>query len=320
MQRYRELQRAEREAARYSAAHAKQAEKARAAHESAQFENYLELLVSVHKDYGDAWDWHALANAAPPPLPAPAFGNEQAATATLQAYRPGFFEKLFGGDKKRTTELQAAVAYARSADATAHAEAMRQHQFVYTLWNTRRLLAPRILARDASAYAQALEHADAFEEVSAFKTRVTVAAAEPDVVALWCEMTDNELVPTEEVKLTAAGKLSTKAMPGGRYWALYQDHVCSCAIRIANEAFAVLPISRAIVNIGAVRANTSTGHNDAMTFLAVHFVRSTLSKINLDNIDPSDSMKNFPHRMKFKKTSGFESVPPITPDEQWVTT
>lgn len=320
VQRYRELQRAERDAARFSAAHAKQAEKARAAHEAARFENYLELLVSVHKDSGDAWDWNALANAAAPPLPAPGFRNEQAAAAALQAYRPSFFEKLFGGDKKRTTELQAAVSYARSADATEHAEAMRQHQFVYTLWNTRRLLAPRILSRDASIYAQALEHADAFEELSAFKTRVTVAAAELDVVALWCEMTDSEIVPTEEVKCSAAGKLSTKEMPAGRYWPLYQDHVCSCAIRVASETFAILPISRAIVNVGAVRANTSTGHNDAMTFLAVHFVRSTLSKLNLENIDPSDSMKNFPHRMKFKKTSGFEPVPPITPDEQWVTT
>jgi hypothetical protein len=31
-------------------------------------------------------------------------------------------------------------------------------------------------------------------------------------------------------------------------------------------------------------------------------------------------MKNFPHRMKLKKTAGFEAVTPMTSDEQWVTT
>jgi len=29
-------------------------------------------------------------------------------------------------------------------------------------------------------------------------------------------------------------------------------------------------------------------------------------------------MKNFSHRMKFKKSAGFEPVESITPDEQWV--
>jgi len=82
----------------------------------------------------------------------------------------------------------------------------------------------------------------------------------------------------------------------------------------------VLPVSRAIVNVGKVATNTSTGHPELCTILGVHFARSTFAKLKLDSVDPSDSMKNFPHRMKFKKTSGFESVEPITSDEQWVTT
>jgi hypothetical protein len=56
------------------------------------------------------------------------------------------------------------------------------------------------------------------------------------------------------------------------------------------------------------------------TILAVHFTRGTLARLNFAAIDPSESLKNFPHRMKFKKTTGFDPVDEMTSDEQWVTT
>jgi hypothetical protein len=68
------------------------------------------------------------------------------------------------------------------------------------------------------------------------------------------------------------------------------------------------------------KTNSSTGHPELLTFLAVHFTRRAVANINLANIDPSDSMKNFQHRMKFKKTTGFENVEPVTTEEHWVTT
>ena len=109
-------------------------------------------------------------------------------------------------------------------------------------------------------------------------------------------------------------------MAAGKYWALYQDHVCSCALRIARETLAVLPVSRVLVNVRATRLDSSTGHPGVVTLLGVNIVREILGRLNLATIDPSDSMKNFPHRMKFKKTAGFEPVEPVTTDEQWVTT
>jgi hypothetical protein len=320
VQRYRELERSRREAERLRVANAKEAEKLRASQEVSRFENYLELLVSLHKDSGDALDWHAQANTGGPQPPPRGNRHEAAAVAEMQAYEPGFLEKLFGGDKKRHALLANGVARAREVDDAEYGEAVRQYQAAYSFWSARRTLAARILAGDVSAYAEALEHVGAFDEIAEFKTRVTVKVAEADTVVLACEMTDADLVPREEVKLTAAGRMSTRAMPAGRYWALYQDHVCSCALRAANEAFAVLPVSRVIVNIGAVRTNSSTGHDEPLTFLAVHFAREVLANLNVDSVDPSDSMRNFPHRMKFKKTTGFEPVPPITADEQWVTT
>jgi len=303
-----------------AALHAKQAEKLCAANEASQFQNYLELLVSVHKDCGDAWDWSVHAQAGPPPFSPPGNRHEAAALAEMHGYKPGFFEKLFGGDQKRLGWLGHAVERARATDQAEHAEAVRQHQAAHAFWDGRRTLATRMLARDASAYGEALEQAAAFEELSTFRTRVLLIAADADAGTLSCQLMDDEIVPREEVKLTSSGKLSTKAMAVSRYWTLYQDHVCSCALRVANETFAVLPVSRVVTNVGVARTNTSTGHRELATFLAVHFTRQGVGALNLGSIDPSDSMKNFPHRMKFKKNTGFELVEPMTADEQWVTT
>lgn len=252
-----------------------------------------------------------------PRPPGPAGGRRQGGARELQ---PGFFERLFGGAKKRVAALQQAVQVARAADDQVHADAMRSYQEEFASWNTMRGLAGRMIQRDASAYSDALAAAGAFDELSDFQTRVAVSDAQPDAVVFTCTMTDDEIVPREEVKLTATKKLTTKAMAASRFWTLYQDHVCSAALRVASEAFAVLPVSRAVVNIGPVAVNTQTGHREPSTYLAVHVQRDSLQRLNLIQIDPSDSMKNFPHRMKFKKSSGFEPVEPMTLDEHWVTT
>lgn len=313
MRQHRELQRRQQEADKYSA-------QVRARYDFDCFTNYLELLVSVHKDCGRPWDWHAIAREEPPPHPLRSDQNEASARKALAEHKSGFFDRLFGWDKKQIAPLKQAVVQAHKADDEAYLKAVQQHQAAYSAWNMRKTQSQHILARDVRAYATVLQLAGALNELAAFQVQIALTATEPDAIAFSCSITNDQMVPRDELKISAAGKLSEKPIPMGRYWALYQDHVCSAAIRVARETFAVLPVSRVIVNIGPVRMNTSTGHTETVTFLAVHFVRGALDLLNLANIDPSDSMKNFHHRMKFKKTTGFEPVEPITLDENWIST
>ena len=57
----------------------------------------------------------------------------------------------------------------------------------------------------------------------------------------------------------------------------------------------------------------STGHLSNMPILSVQIVRETFKTLRLSAIDPSDSMKNFNHRMSFKRTSGFTPIEPLKP-------
>ncbi len=77
---------------------------------------------------------------------------------------------------------------------------------------------------------------------------------------------------------------------------------------IARDMFAILPVQNVIVHAVDNVLNTSTGHNEDITILSVNYDRIKLNKLNFATIDPSNSMQNFIHNMKFLKTSGFKSV------------
>lgn len=112
-------------------------------------------------------------------------------------------------------------------------------------------------------------------------------------------------------KILKSGKLSVKDMPKTKYFQLYQDYVCGSAIRLARELFALLPTDMVIVNVLGEVLNTKTGHLEESPILSVAIPRETLQKLNFDMLDPSDSMENFVHNMKFMKTKGFNPVDKI---------
>jgi hypothetical protein len=71
-------------------------------------------------------------------------------------------------------------------------------------------------------------------------------------------------------------------------------------------------------NIAGV--DSSTGHDAYLTILAASIPREIAETHNFDALDASDSFTNFSHRMKFKKSSGFEVVDSISADESFITT
>jgi hypothetical protein len=320
MAQHRELVRQYREYARSAMQTQKELARQSAAAEAAEYANYVTMLTSVHTDCSEPWDWHAVTRSRPPAEPVRQNPAEAAARAGLEAHSPGFVDKMFGGAKQRRALLEEALQRGIALDQQHYEAAMNDYRTRLNQWNYQTGLAPGVLSLHPEACRSALWYVGAFDELEGFGSRVTLDAIAQDAATFRCVIEDQEIVPTEEVKLLADGKLSTREMAAGKYWALYQDHVASCAIRIAREAYAITPIERVIVNVNVARPDPSTGHLVRPAILAVHFIRGTLTRLNLAAIDPSDALKNFPHRMKFKKTTGFDPIEEMTPDEQWVTT
>jgi len=321
------IKRAERDAARrrrelvaIAKQQAKWQEAERAQYEVLVYENQISFLLSMHKDCGPVWDWRAVLAASPPPPPQPTNLNEVRARHDAEAYVPGIWDKLMGGAERRKAELQQNIMHAQRADADAFARTYAEYTSQVEMHQWQQRAAHAVLSGDLAAYGSVVQYLSPFDELAEAGMAVQVDALRRDVAVLGCVVSDGSIVPAEQKKLTTAGKLSSKKLAAGTYWGYYQDYVCGCALRAAREIYALLPLPRVVVNVSIPAIDTSTGHNCMRTILAVSMPRERLLGLNFDTLDASDSMANFSHRMKFKKTAGFEAVEPIDADESFVST
>ncbi len=131
---------------------------------------------------------------------------------------------------------------------------------------------------------------------------------DPEILEVEFDVHSEKVVPKQMKSLTKTGKLTIKDMPKSKFYDIMQDYVCSCAIRIARDMFAILPFEAVVVHAMDEQLNTGTGHKERIPVLSVKFEKGKLNTLNFDSIDCSDSMINFDHNMNFKKTKGFLPV------------
>ena len=130
----------------------------------------------------------------------------------------------------------------------------------------------------------------------------------PKTMEIEFKVKSDTVVPAISMSLTKTEKLSKKDMSKTQYYDITQDYVCSCAIRLAREIFAVLPVNKVIVHAVDNNINTTNGHQEDCTILSVIFDKEKFMNINFERIDASDFVETFLYNMKFMKTSGFRQV------------
>ena len=100
---------------------------------------------------------------------------------------------------------------------------------------------------------------------------------------------------------SAAILKQARSLPKEQYNDLWQDYVCGCAIRIARDMFALLPLRHVIVD----------AHDGNREILSVDFKRRSFERLDFDNIDASDTVEKFEHQMNFNIQDGFQSIIPL---------
>ena len=279
-----------------------------AALEAHLFEHRIELLRSMQKECGPVWDWEGL-KASPAPVPrAQKHDREKSAQSALDSFQPTFWDKLFRNVETKRKALNDAIEDAQATDAKEYLESVGRYQHEFEEWNEKRDIAERVLAGDLTAYKEVFEEIAPFSEISELGSGVQFRFEDPVLIEITLTIRGQDAVPTETKTLLQSGKLSTKKMPQGQFYELYQDYICGCVLRVANETFALLPFDKVIVTAVGDVLNTQTGHLEVKPLLSVVIPRGTLAKLDLNAIDPSDSMRNFICRMDFKKTKGFAVV------------
>ncbi len=274
----------------------------RAQYEVDLFENQIDVITSVHKDCTEEYDWQSIKDSLPPFEMGEVGPYEKQAIANLETFKPSWRDRLFNRVEIRKQGLYEEIEKAKQRDKEAYRE-----------WELLKESATKVLNGDVNTYLEIIREFAPFEEISELGSSIQVSANHPKYIEATVFVHSNNVIPNEEKTLTKTGKLSVKQMSKTRFNELYQDYVCSCAIHVARELFALLPVEKVYVHAIGEVLNTKNGQTEEGPILSVVFPRNLFSEINFDKIDCSDCIQNFSHNMSFKKTKGFEVVEKIVP-------
>ena len=179
-----------------------------------------------------------------------------------------------------------------------------------------RSLAARVLAGETGAYSEAISEFSTVGEIAHLGSSAHFTVHNPKLVECVLTVSGRQAVPTELKSLTAAGKLSVKAMPKQRFHEIYQDYVCGCVLRLAREMLALLPIEEVLVTASVNGIDSRTGTLAELPVLSAGIARSTVERLDFERLDSSDSMENFPHRgdvIASRRGGEFLPIVPLTP-------
>jgi hypothetical protein len=280
------------------------------------FENYIENITSVHADCAsEIMDWQGELDKKPPAEPKRKNENEVEAQSKHDVFKPSLLNKLLKNEAKKRAELAKAIITAAAKDENVHQDRLAQYRNKHALWEKKRSLAERLLQKEPRAYLDTISELNPFETIEKLGSAVKFSVDDKGNLTASINVHGDDVIPKEKYGLRQSGTLSTKEMPKGEFNALYQDYVCSCALRVAAELYALLPIEQVLINAKDDLLNSKTGHIEEQIILSVMVMRKTFEALNLDTIDPSDAMKNFVHNMRFKKATGFDMVEAVSFDK-----
>jgi len=298
----RDKKRHARETARLYKEQQKQQEIADVAEIVKLYEEYIDVLMSIHKSCTDKIDWQQVLDDPEPPHPEKQTTNETAAKQKLENYKPSFFDKMFGS-KKKVQALETAVEQSKAQDQKDFETA----QQTYKDWEVTQTIAKGVQSKDTKAYADTIKYFEPFSDISELGSNMQISF-NTDFIEIEFQVNNSEVIPNYVVSQTKTGKLSKKDMPKGKFNELYQDYVCGGLLRVARETLAYLPVKMVAIHAMAEMVNSSTGHLELVPIVSAIIPSETMEKLNFETLDPSDSMQNFVHNMKFSKTNGFSQV------------
>ncbi|NLN03835.1 MAG: DUF4236 domain-containing protein [Clostridiaceae bacterium] len=260
------------------------------------YEYYINLIRSLHKDGLSPIDWQSMAEEEEPFRKGEMGPCQKEAVLRYEKYKPQIHGKIFRSlQAKKKDRLKQQIKLAEMEDAK-----------VYEEWEGRVRFAKGIIEGNEQISETLLNEIKPFSNIEAFcevkKCEFRKNGIEVDVTI------KTDIVPEHSLSLTKTYKISRKNITKTTYYDIKQDYVCSVCFRIAKDMFALYPSDTVLVNALKTVLNTSNGYSEDVPILSIKFNRGIFDMLNLDRIDPSEALKNFMHNMDFLKTKGFKPI------------
>lgn len=146
-----------------------------------------------------------------------------------------------------------------------------------------------ILNGDINTYYEVINDVNPLDDLITYGSEFECGTDDPRMIAIHFHVNSDKVLG------------EAKKLPKMEYNDLLQDYVCACAIRIARDMFALLPIRHIVVDARDWRKE----------ILSVDFTRQKFECLDFENMDASDMIEKFDHRMAFSLQSGFSNITPI---------
>lgn len=147
-----------------------------------------------------------------------------------------------------------------------------------SLWKYCHSVAARVLSGDIDTYLTVIQDINPLGDLLEYGTSFEFGTDSPQKIEVEFQINQQNI---------AISKTTSE----------YQDYVCSIAIRIARDMFALLPVQNVIVHA-----------MDSVDILSVCFDKKTFSTLKFNFIDPSDTVNMFNIKMNFNETNGFNKI------------
>lgn len=283
----------------------------RARYEVEVYENYIDRMISIHKDCGPSYEWQDILKQRPPEEAKRQFEHENVAKNNLEKYKPNFVEKILGLDIRKKRKLELGIEAAIKEDEEEYKSRLSKYKQELQDYNDLQDLAKNISEGNLEYYKKAVEEIDPLSEISEIGSKIEFKFQSSSKIKTILHIHDDKVIPKQSKSLLKSGKPSIKDIPQGKYNELYQDYVCSSALRVGRELFALLPVQEIVLTAKGNLLNQSTGRIEEQPILSVLLIRETIRMINFESIDPSECMKNFKHNMGFRKSQGMSAISEI---------
>ena len=274
------------------------------------YNEYVEILQSLHKNCTTKVKWEEIINSTEPEEPINENAHYNQAKTDLDNYKPSKLKSFFVKTDKRLIELENQLEQSRIVDNEIYEQQLNEYRDERLNWLEIKGIGKGVLNYDTEYYLRAVEYFNPFSDIGELGTKVIIDIWE-GLVDIKLFINNSDIIPDYTLSQTATGKLSKKKLSKTKFNELYQDHICSAIIRVAREIFAYLPIQKSRISTITPLLNNSSGHLEDEVIISAIIVSDTVNALNLEHIDPSDSMSNFLHNMKFSKTTGFKPVSKI---------
>lgn len=156
-------------------------------------------------------------------------------------------------------------------------------------WEYYKQRAEKVLNGDIDTYFELISALNPLDDLLEYGSEFECGTDDPRMLSIHFKVNSSHLLR------------NMQALNNKEYNLLLQDYVCGCAIRVARDMFALLPLRHIIVD----------AEDHGADILSVDFDRASFLELDFDSLDASDTIELFLHRMSFTELDGFRKIEPL---------